>query len=288
MAGKVDGCYRGSHGTFLGGISRHQPGTAGMIHAFVFDLDGTLVETEELKALSYARAATELRPALHEAQVVEAFKDLVGLSRQEVAVGLMKRFGLEDTARARMAEFGVARPWQAYVQIRLGIYAALLANSELVLEHRYPHNIALLRSVRREGYPTALATQSHRREARHVLEILGLTEEFDVVVTREDVEHGKPDPEMHLLAARELDVGPEECLAIEDSPAGIEAALAAGMEAVGVTTELTRQKFRDTDILERSHIVDDPRTLGTVVRSLIGDLGNPLRGRSEAPTIEEP
>jgi beta-phosphoglucomutase len=259
-----------------------------MIRAFVFDLDGTLVETEELKALSYARAATELRPALREDEVIEAFKDLVGLSRQEVAVGLMKRFGLEDAARARMEEFRVARPWQAYVQIRLGIYKALLADSELILEHRYPHNIALLQDVRREGYLTALATQSHREEAWHVLEVLGLTEEFDVVLTREDVEHGKPDPEMHLLAARELDVSPGECLAIEDSPAGIEAALAAGMEAIAVTTELTRQKFRNTDILERSHIVDDPRTLGAVVRSLIGDRGTPSRKRFEASTTEEP
>ena len=259
-----------------------------MICAFVFDLEGTLVETEELKALSYARAATELRPTLHEEEVVEAFKDLVGLSRQEVAVGLMKRFGLEDAARARMEEFGVGRPWQAYVQIRLRIYEALLADSKLVLEHRYPYNIALLRNVRREGYPTALATQSHRREAWHVLEILGLTEEFDVVLTREDVEHGKPDPEMHLLAARELDVNLRECLAIEDSPVGIEAALAAGMEAVAVTTELTRQRFRNTDVLQRSHIVDDPCTLSAVVRGLIGDRGNPPRRRSEVPTTLEP
>ena len=259
-----------------------------MNSAFVFDLDGTLVETEELKALSYARAATELRPTLNEDEVVEAFKDLVGLSRQEVAVGLMERFGLEATARVRMEEFRVDRPWQAYVQIRLGIYAALLADSEVVLEHRYPHNIALLRDVRREGYLTALATQSHRKEASHVLEVLGLTGEFDVVITSEDVEHGKPDPEMHLLAARELDVKPGECLAIEDSPAGIEAALAAGMEAVAVTTELTRQRFRDTNILERSHIVDDPRTLSAVVRSLIGARGKPPRRKSEAPATEGP
>ena len=286
--GKVERCYGGSSEALLGSTSRHRLGPAGMICAFVFDLDGTLVETEELKALSYARAATELRPALHEDEVVDAFKDLVGLSRQEVAVGLMKRFGLEDAARARMEEFGVGRPWQSYVRIRLGIYEALLADSKLVLEHRYPHNIALLQEVCREGYPTALATQSHRREAWRVLEILGLTEEFDVVITREDVEHGKPDPEMHLLAARELDVSPEECLAIEDSPAGIKAALAAGMEAVAVTTELTRRMFRNTDILERSHVVDDPRTLGTVVRSLIGDRGNPPRRKSEAPTTEEP
>ena len=249
-----------------------------MIRAFVFDLDGTLVETEELKALSYARAARELRPELDEGEVTDAFKDLVGLSRQEVAAGLMRRFGLEDAARARMARLGVGTPWQAYVQIRLGIYETLLSDPELVLARSYPHNIALLRSVRRKRFLTALATQSHREQALRVLGILGLADEFDVVVTRDDVEHGKPDPEMHLLAARELGVGPEECLAIEDSPAGVKAALAAGTEVVAVTTELTRQKFRDTDLLDRGHVVDDPRTLPEVVRRLVRARGRPPNG----------
>ena len=249
-----------------------------MIRAFVFDLDGTLVETEELKALSYARAAAELRPDLNEGEVTEAFKDLVGLSRQDVAVGLMRRFGLEGAARTRMAEFGVEAPWQADVQMRLRIYETLVAAPELDLAHSYPHNIALLRDARREGYPTALATQSHREQARRVLDILGLADEFDVVVTRDDVEHGKPDPEIHLLAARELGVRPEECLSIEDSPAGVKAALAAGTEVVAVTTELTRQKFRDTNLLERCHVVDDPCALPTVVRHLISAHGQPLDG----------
>jgi beta-phosphoglucomutase len=249
-----------------------------MIRAFFFDLDGTLVETEEVKALSYARAAAELRPDLNEGEVMEAFKDLVGLSRQEVAVGLMRRFGLEGAARTRMVEFGVNTPWEAYVQIRLRIYETLVANPEFVRAHSYPHNIALLRGVRREGYPTALATQSHREQARRVLDILGLADEFDVVVTRDDVEHGKPDPETHLLAARELGVRPEECLAIEDSPAGVKAALAAGTEIVAVTTDLTRQKFRDTNLLDRSHVVDDPRALPAVVRHLISVHSQPPDG----------
>src|SRR5215210_5087163 len=246
-----------------------------MIRAFVFDLDGTLVETEEVKALSYARAATELRPDFGEEQVVAAFGDLVGLSRQEVAVGLMHRFGLEEAARVRMAQFGVGTSWQAYVQIRLHIYEEMLRDPKLIQEHRYPHNIALLRSVRLEGFPTALATQSHREEARRVLGILGLEDEFDVVVTRDDVEHGKPDPEMHLLAARELDFEAGECLAIEDSPAGVQGAWAAGMEVIAVTTRLTRQRFRDTDLLDRSHVVDDPRTLPGIVHRLIGAAGKP-------------
>jgi beta-phosphoglucomutase len=236
-----------------------------MIRAFVFDLDGTLVETEELKALSYARAARELRPDLVEADVVEAFKDFVGRSRQEVATGLVQRFRLEEAARSRMAEFGVKTPWQAYVRIRLQIYDSLLSDRELILSHRYPHNIALLRELRGAGYLTGLATMSHTEQARRVLSILGLTDAFDVSATRDDVEHGKPDPEIDLLVARELGVKPEECLVIEDSPAGVAAALAAGMDVIAVTTVLTRQRFRDTDLLDRSRVVDDPRTLPTIV-----------------------
>jgi len=242
-----------------------------MIRAFVFDLDGTLVETEKLKALSYARAATELRPDLDEREIEAAFADLVGLSRQEVAVGLMRRFGLEEAARARMqGKYGVKKPWQAYVRVRLRIYEELLSDHDRVLSVRYPHNLALLSEVRREGYPTALATQSHHEEALRVLGILGIVGEFDVIATREDVEHGKPAPEMHLLVARELGVQPRECLAIEDSPVGIQAALAAGAQAIAVTTELTRQKFRDSEILDRSHVVDDPHELPALVRRLTG------------------
>ena len=59
-----------------------------MIQAFIFDLDGTLVKSEQLKALSYARAATELCPReVTEDEVIEAFKEFVGLPRREVAIG---------------------------------------------------------------------------------------------------------------------------------------------------------------------------------------------------------
>jgi beta-phosphoglucomutase len=98
---------------------------------------------------------------------------------------------------------------------------------------------------------------------------LGLTDTFEVVATRDDVEHGKPDPEIDLLVARELGVGPEDCLVIEDSPAGVAAALAAGMYVIAITTELTRQKLQDTDLLDHSLVVDDPRSLPAVVQRRI-------------------
>ncbi|CAN5653253.1 hypothetical protein BH24ACT21_BH24ACT21_09360 [soil metagenome] len=120
-----------------------------MITAVIFDLDGTLVETEELKALSYARAAVELRPDdVREEEVLEAFQDLVGLSREEVAAALVERFELEEAASGRMEEFGVEEPWEALVEVRLQIYEKLLADPDLLLKQRYPHNIELLSHLR--------------------------------------------------------------------------------------------------------------------------------------------
>jgi beta-phosphoglucomutase len=240
-----------------------------MIRTVIFDLDGTLVETEELKAFSYARAAVELCPELNEAEIVEAFKDVVGLSRQEVAMALLQRFGLEAAARARMAEFGVSAPWQAYVEVRQRLYEAMLEDPELLRKQRWPHNIALLHELRRQGYQIGLATMSYRNQVRRVLEVLELSDAFDFMASRDDVEQGKADPEIYLLAARVLGVSPADCLAIEDSPAGVQAALAAGMSVVAVSTPLTRQRLHESGLLPPQLIVDDPDLLPQVVANVL-------------------
>jgi HAD superfamily hydrolase (TIGR01549 family) len=179
----------------------------------IFDLDGTLVQTERLKALSYARAAIELCPRdITEEEVLEAFKEVVGLSRREVAQALVERFDLESAARVRMADFGVSAPWQAFVQVRLRIYEEMLADPEVLRNNQWPHNMALLEEARRAHCKVGLATMSYCAQVQRVLEILNLTDTFDFVASRDDVEHGKPDPEMYLLVAGELGVPPSECL----------------------------------------------------------------------------
>ncbi len=245
-----------------------------MISAVIFDLDGTLVETEEIKAISHARSVTELNPEVSEEDVISAYSDLVGHSRQEVAEALIERFGLEGAARKRAGETGEEEePWQALVRIRRNYYEELLKDSDLLLEKRYPHNIEMLLQLRREGYPTACATMSHLRQVRRVLSVLDLEDAFDVVATMDDVERGKPDPEIDLLVAKEMGLPPEEFLVVEDSAAGIEAGVAAGMRVVAVPTDITRKGVSAADILDRRWVVENPEQLSDIVHQRIEDAG---------------
>lgn len=238
----------------------------------IFDLDGTLVQTEKLKAISYARAAIELRPEdLREEQVIEAFKDVVGLSRQEVAQQLVDRFQLQARASERMSDYGVDTPWQAFIQVRLRHYETLLADPDVILNHQWPHNLAVLEMARGYQFPTGLATMSRCRQATRVLEILDLRRSFDFIASRDDVARGKPDPEIYGLVARELGVGGPECLVLEDSPSGVEAAIAAGMWCIAVTTSFTREGVHKQALLPPEWIVDDPEQVLEVVGQMLDE-----------------
>ncbi|MGA8164550.1 MAG: HAD family phosphatase [Waddliaceae bacterium] len=240
-----------------------------MIKGFLFDLDGTLVETEALKAESYAKAAVKLKPALSEEEVVEGFKDFVGLSREQVSTGLMKRFGLEEIARSKMEEFAVHQPWEAFAHVRLEIYHVLISDPEVINSHLCLHSLELLKWARENKYPTGLATQSHRPQTLRILEMLKITKDFDSIFTREDVDNPKPDPEIYLLLAGELNISPEESLVIEDSATGIQSALAAGMHCIAVTTDFTRKGVHQMNRFDKRWIVDSPSSLMGVVHSLL-------------------
>lgn len=240
-----------------------------MIQAMIFDLDGTLVKTEWLKALSYAKAAALLNPDVQEAEVVEAFKAVVGLSRSEVAQYLVERFRLTAAAQARMADYGVETPWQAYIQIRLAIYEEMLTDPRVLLDNQWPHNVALLHEARRMGCKVGLATMSYCPQVQRVLAVLDWQHAFDFVASRDDVEQGKPDPEIYRMVARQLGVDAPHCLVIEDSPTGVKAALAAGMHCIAVTTPFTREAFWRQPLLPPDQIVDDPAQLMAAVDRIL-------------------
>jgi HAD superfamily hydrolase (TIGR01509 family) len=236
----------------------------------IFDLDGTLVQTEKLKAISYARAAVELCPHdLREDDVVEAFKEVVGLPRREVAQQLVDQFQLEEKARARMSEFGVDTPWQAYIQVRLNHYQQMLADDDVIVNHQWPHNMAILEMARANECRTGLATMSRCSQATRVLQILELTRAFDFVASRDDVENGKPDPEIYRLVSQELGIDAQDCLVLEDSPSGVEAAIMAGMWCIAVTTPFTHEGVHKQDLLPSEWIVDRPESVLEAVERML-------------------
>jgi HAD superfamily hydrolase (TIGR01509 family) len=194
----------------------------------MFDLDDTLVQTEKLKARSYAIAAQRLRGLQEpEPEAVEAYR------------AVMERLNLEEELRPRMDEYGAKRPEQVLTAMRKAIYDEMVADPQVVLAYQWPHTVGLLRLAKAAFCQTAQATMSQRQEALHILRILDLEKSLYLILTREDVQRPKPDPEIYLLAAQRLGVPPEECLVLEDSPTGVQAGIAAGANVIAVATPFT-------------------------------------------------
>lgn len=241
-----------------------------MIQAVIFDLDGTLVQTERLKARAYYRAINELLGyPVSEDRVVELYKQVVGQTRETVSRHLMIELDLEARVREKMAAYGASEPWQALTAMRLSVYEKMIADPEVLRSNQWPHNVGLIQIARSNGCLTALATSSLTAEAQYVLSVLGLDDQFEAIVGLDQVTRGKPDPEIYLTAAARLGVPPAECLVIEDSPPGIQAALAAGMNPIAVATPFTRAGLHAAGLLDHEWVVHDPADLlDTVARRI--------------------
>ena len=237
-----------------------------MIRAVIFDLDGTLVQSEKLKALSYAKAVQKLLDLSEpDARAIEAYRRIVGSSREVASRYVMEELGLEEKLRQLMTKYTVSQPWEVLTVMRVAIYHDMVADPRILRESQWPHTVDFLRLVRRHGCKTGLATMSHKPEALHTLMALGLEDSLDIVVTREDVKEPKPDPEIYGTACRLLGFLPEECLAIEDSVNGVRSALGANLQTIAVATPFTRESLRAANLLPVRCFVEEPEMLLTTV-----------------------
>jgi HAD superfamily hydrolase (TIGR01509 family) len=179
--------------------------------AVVFDMDGLLLDTEVL----YREVMAEACSALGHEMAVDFHSRLIGIPKDRGAQILLGHFGPdfplavfhERTAAAFSARCEIAVP------VKKGAHE-------------------LLRELGRRNIPAAVATSTHRKAALDHLKKAGLLDLFTTIVTRDDVEHGKPHPQSFLTAARRLEVDPRTCWALEDSHNGVRAAHAAGMATI--------------------------------------------------------
>lgn len=181
--------------------------------AALLDMDGTLLDTEQIYLASLIKALDGF--GYREATAI--CHAMIGLPGPECDAMLRAHYG---------DDFPLAE-----------VNAAYALNRDDMLMRGLPLKtgaVALLDALRDADCPIALVTSSSRRTVERYLDIAGIRDSFDAVVTRDDVARGKPYPDLYWLAAERLGVSPDACVAIEDSSPGVTAAYAAGTTTIMV------------------------------------------------------
>src|SRR5690554_1946348 len=181
--------------------------------AAIFDMDGTLLDTESVFRTIVFEVCTDLGFEMTDT----VHKSMVGGSH-------------EHTNRLLIESYGVSFPYALFDE-RCRVIMRERSHAGVPVK---PGARELVTELRERNIPTAVATSSRNPHAQHHLAAAGLLDLFETVVTRDDVVNPKPHPEPYLTAARRLGVDPVQCLALEDSHAGVRAAHAAGMQTVMV------------------------------------------------------
>jgi beta-phosphoglucomutase len=181
------------------------------VRGIVFDFDGVLVDSEPIRFKAGARALEEIGVQLTWERFITTW------------LGRTDQAGLRDILGERYESQG-----KRVVARRNALYEAWLAEVP-----PYADAIRLLGRIP-TGIRLSLATGSRRMEVERILTRLGSIQRFQALVTAEDYRHAKPAPEPFLVAARHMDLQPASCLVVEDSPAGVVAAHAAGMPVLAV------------------------------------------------------
>jgi beta-phosphoglucomutase len=179
----------------------------------IFDLDGVIVDTAVFHYQAWKKLADELGISFDE----PANEKLRGIPRRESLLALMGFNPGEEKIREYMDRKNVY-----YLEM-----VKTIKSGEML-----PGVGNLLAELKSQGYKLALASSS--KNARLVLEKLGITPVFEAIVDGNETTKGKPDPELFLKAALKLDVLPSDCLVVEDAESGIAAGIAAGMHTIGV------------------------------------------------------
>jgi beta-phosphoglucomutase len=187
-----------------------------MIQAAIFDLDGVIVDTAHYHFIAWQRLAKELGVTFTEKEN----ERLKGVSRMQ-SLDIILELGhltLPESKKIELADKKNA--W--FVD-----YIKAIKPDEI-----FPGVREMLKKIKAQGIKVGLASSS--KNADTVITLLQIKDAFDTIVDGTMITHTKPDPEIFLLAAKRLGIAPANCLVFEDAEAGVEAALAAGMQCVGV------------------------------------------------------
>lgn len=185
-----------------------------MIQAVIFDMDGTLIDTEKYYRIFWPKALAEFGYHMTDEQALS----MRSLGRPFAPAQLKKWFG-EDL------------DYYAVRQRRKDMMEECLDREGI---RRKPGALELVQRLREDGITTAIATATDPERTAKYLKLTGLEGYFDRLISATQVKEGKPSPDIYLFACEQLGLAPEDCLAVEDSPNGVLSAYRAGCKVVMV------------------------------------------------------
>jgi len=202
-----------------------------MIQAVLFDMDGVLVDTERQICQAAIQMFNELGVTVQPAD----FLPFVGAGENRYLGGVAEKYGVRLDMDA--AKFRTYTIYGEIVHGRLEPIAGVRA---------------FITRCREKGLKTAVATSADRMKMEINLREIGLpADTFDATVNGLEVEHKKPSPDIYLTAAQKIGVEPAHCLVVEDAINGVEAAKAAGMYCLALTTSFNAAQLKHADWIRR-------------------------------------
>ena len=207
-----------------------------MAKGFIFDLDGVIVDTAKYHYLAWKKLANELGFEFTKEQN-ELFK---GVSRKR-CLEILLDIGKIDATQEQFDTWMITKNVDYLAYIKNMDASEILPDVSKILEY-----------LKEKGIPIALGSAS--KNAKPILEKVGLLHYFDTIVDGNSVTKAKPDPEVFLLAAKQLGVNSNDCIVFEDAVAGVEAANAAKMISIGIGDDkvLSHAQFNFKDFTEIS------------------------------------
>lgn len=194
--------------------------------AILFDMDGVIIDSEPLHAAAF------------KATLLHHGKDLTDAQYKEYFAGKTDKDGFERYFESINETVDLALIMNEKTQKYLQISAKQL--------EAYPGVISLIKELS-VTHQLALVTSSSSAEVDVALQTLGITNAFEVVISADDIKNGKPDPEGYVKALEQLAVAKEECVIVEDSPSGVKAGKAAGVDVIAVTNTHMGDKLLQAD-----------------------------------------
>lgn len=219
--------------------------------AVIFDFDGVIVDTEPLHYAAFQRLLEPLGLGFSWEQYIETY---MGFDDRDAFIEAFKG---DETGLSTEALMDL-------IDQKAALFQEIIRDSI----HAYPGVVDLIRNIHNSRTPLAICSGALRSDIEPILETLGISDCFDIIVTAEDVARSKPDPECYRLAHaglntfHALNIPSQRVLAIEDTPAGISAAKGAGLQVLAVTNSYPAAQLTQatavTETLDLPGIVFQP------------------------------